>query len=307
VISAKSYFTCVAWTLVLTFLCSFAFVGAYVFVVGAIAGGFTDPPLPDWAKGPILEWMMDIPQSASTDYYPSGGILYPGLAIGPQRIDPNAIIENGTSNTTANGNGIDVLAGQKSGQKILSSNTDPNLGRGSKYPNLSTTPEIINYKELWVGYADGNAAAPDGLPFKGQVKLWSSWYSRPPLGCTFHDRNYSSHTGQDFPVETGTPIYATMGGKVIWANRRGPWGNLIIIENGNYQTWFAHQETFNVQTGDIVPTGDLIGWSDSTGNSTGPHLHYGVMWSPDGGITSYWIDPRNFFSPSAITPWGCPK
>lgn len=306
-ISAKSYFTCVGWILVLTFLCGFAFVGAYVFVVGAIAGGFTDPPLPDWAKGPILEWMLDIPQSASTDYYPDAGRIDTSQPVGSAPGDSNSTAAAGNDTGSGNGPGSVPAGNEDSGQFFFPGQAGPNIGRGSKYIDLSTSPEIINYTQLWVRYRDGNAAAPDGLPFKGSVKLWSTWYTKPPLGCTYHDKNYPSHTGQDFPVETGTPIYATMGGKVIWANRRGPWGNLIIIENGNYQTWFAHQEKFNVQTGDIVQSGDLIGWTDSTGNSTGPHLHYGVMWSPDGGISSYWIDPRNFFSPLAVTPWGCPK
>jgi murein DD-endopeptidase MepM/ murein hydrolase activator NlpD len=292
--------------MLLTLLCGFAFVGSYVFIVGAIAGGFTDPPLPDWAKGPILEWMMDIPQGAGTDYYPNEGLLDTSSSSNDPGVDTTSN-GNGDTHSTGNESSLNLPGDQKGGASLVPGQAGPNIGRGSKYPNLSTSPEIINYKQLWVGYVDANAAAPDGLPFKGQVKLWSSWYSKPPLGCTFHDKNYSSHTGQDYPVETGTPIYATMGGKVIWANRRGPWGNLIIIENGKYQTWFAHQESFNVQTGDVVQAGDLIGWTDSTGNSTGPHLHYGVMWSPDRGNTSYWIDPRNFFAPSATTPWGCPK
>jgi Peptidase family M23 len=296
--------------MLVTFLCSFAFVGAYVFVVGMIATGFTDPPVPDWAKGPILAWMFDIPQGASTDAYPNEGLI---TTYSPSSSKSGN--GNGGSDKSSNGggtNGDGGGAGQNSAVKngdsglgLSPGQGGPNIGRGSKYIHLSTTPAIINYKQLWVGYLDANAAAPDGLPFKGQMKLWSTWYSKPPLGCTFHDKNYPSHTGQDFPVETGTPIYATMGGKVIWANRRGPWGNLIIIENGEYQTWFAHQEAFNVHTGDIVKPGDLIGWTDSTGNSTGPHLHYGVMWSPDGGVTSYWIDPRNFFSPDSVTAWGC--
>ena len=211
--------------------------------------------------------------------------------------------EHITSNAV--GNGSDAVSTGGGGVHLAPGLKGPNIGKGNIFVNLSTHPQIINYKQLWVGYLDANALPPDGLPFKGQVKLWSTFYGKPPLGCTFHDKNYPSHTGQDFPVESGTPLYATMGGKVIWANRRGPWGNLVIIENGNYQTWFAHQEEFNVRPGDIVQAGDLIGWSDSTGNSTGPHLHYAVMWSPDGGVTSYWIDPRNFFSPDSVTRWGC--
>ncbi len=96
-----------------------------------------------------------------------------------------------------------------------------------------------------------------------------------------------------------------MLGQVVFAGRDGPYGNLVVVENGDYQVWFAHQEAFNIQQGDIVQAGDLLGWSDSTGNSTGPHVHYGVLYkNPDNG-NYYWVDPRNFFSPDSAIRWGC--
>ena len=80
------------------------------------------------------------------------------------------------------------------------------------------------------------------------------------LGCIFHDPNNKTHAGQDFPVESRIPIYTTLEGQVVFAGKDGPYGNLVAVENAEYQVWFAHQEKFNVQVADIVQLGDGLGW-----------------------------------------------
>jgi len=308
VISSKSYFACVTWIMLLTFLCNFAFVGAYVFVVGMIAAGFTSPPLPAWARGPILQWMLDIPQNTATDAYPNPGIITASAPAGNSSNNGSGG-SPGTGSGGSGGAGGGAGSGGGTGLITFPQLGGPNLGIGAGWPNLSR--HILPYPGSrlvpWTGYVDAGAGLPDGLPFKGEVKLWSTWYDKPPLGCTFEDSHYKSHTGQDFPVETGTPVYSTMPGQVAFAGRDGPYGNLVVVENGNYQVWFAHLEdnSFQVQAGQIVQSGDLLAYSDSTGNSTGPHVHYAVLYKdPDSG-NYYWVDPRNFFSPDSITPWGC--
>ena len=68
-----------------------------------------------------------------------------------------------------------------------------------------------------------------------------------------------------------------MDGIVVFAgwNFEG-YGNLIVLENGLYTTYYAHLLTFHVQMSDWVTTGQEIGLSGNTGNSGGPHLHYEV-------------------------------
>lgn len=85
------------------------------------------------------------------------------------------------------------------------------------------------------------------------------------------------HEGMDFSAPVGTPVYATADGRVRTASRQGLYGNLIEIDHGyNYITRYAHLSAIEVQPGQTVRRGDLIGRVGSTGKSTGPHLHYEV-------------------------------
>jgi murein DD-endopeptidase MepM/ murein hydrolase activator NlpD len=136
----------------------------------------------------------------------------------------------------------------------------------------------------WDGYIDAiDPHAPRGLPLREPVYL----------GCLFHDANYTAHTGVDFPASQGTPVYTTMAGKVVWADENGPWGNLVVVENNGYQIYLAHLETIAVTAGQILPFGAPVGAVGSTGNSTGPHLHYGIKRRTEGG--QVWLDPVAFF------------
>ena len=141
--------------------------------------------------------------------------------------------------------------------------------------------------EYWrrVGWLSGSRDAnlPQGLPLQGVVYL----------NCLFHDPNYLDHTGVDFPAERGTHVYTTLTGKVVWAGENGPWGNLVVVENNGYQIYLAHLDGFFVVAGQVLRRGDLVGEVGSTGNSTGPHLHYGIKQRTDSG--QVWLDPVAFF------------
>ena len=86
-----------------------------------------------------------------------------------------------------------------------------------------------------------------------------------------------AHTGLDVAAATGTKIYAAASGTVTNASYSGGYGNLIIIDHGNgVETYYGHCSKIYAKVGDTVETGDLIGLVGSTGNSTGPHLHFEV-------------------------------
>jgi len=123
------------------------------------------------------------------------------------------------------------------------------------------------------------------------------------LGCLFHDPNYTDHTGVDFPANQGTPVYATMKGRVVWADSNGPWGNLVVIENNGYQIYLAHLEMIAVTQGQILRYGENVGEVGSTGNSTGPHLHYGIKRQTDGG--QVWLNPVAFFDGADFLKVAC--
>ena len=84
-----------------------------------------------------------------------------------------------------------------------------------------------------------------------------------------------SHTGVDIPMKDGTPVSAKMGGKVIQVNINKDYGNSVLIDSGTgYQELYAHLSSRNVQVGDMVASGTVIGKSGHSGNASGPHLHY---------------------------------
>lgn len=107
----------------------------------------------------------------------------------------------------------------------------------------------------------------------GQVGGWSSGY----------------HTGVDFAVPTGTSVRAAGAGTVVTAAYEGAYGNNVVIRHrdGRY-TQYAHMSSLGVSPGQPVSGGQGIGLSGSTGNSTGPHLHFEARTAPGYGSD---IDP----------------
>lgn len=98
------------------------------------------------------------------------------------------------------------------------------------------------------------------------------------------------HTGVDLSTDIGNPVYATGDGlvKEVVSEKRG-YGNYIIIDHGfGYKTRYAHLHTMVAQRGQSVHRGDLIAYSGNSGKSTGPHLHYEVMYRDK------YVNPLNY-------------
>ncbi len=88
------------------------------------------------------------------------------------------------------------------------------------------------------------------------------------------------HKGVDFAAPKGTPIYAGGNGVVEYIGRNGGYGKYIRIRhNNNYKTAYAHLSGYKkgIYKGARVNQGEIIGYVGSTGNSTGPHLHYEIL------------------------------
>ncbi len=125
-----------------------------------------------------------------------------------------------------------------------------------------------------------NPNAPKGLPVSGRIT------------ATFHDWQYllqmgRIHEGVDIAVNVGTPVAATMSGKVTQAGNYGAWGNMVMVQNGPWEIIVAHLSGVNVKLGQEVSAGNFLGKSGNTGFSTGPHVHYEVRYN---GMP---IDPQN--------------
>ena len=99
----------------------------------------------------------------------------------------------------------------------------------------------------------------------------------------------TNHKGMDFAAPAGTPIYAAASGTVTSASYSGNAGNMIVINHGNgLQTYYMHCNSMYVRAGQTVSKGQNIGAVGSTGNSSGPHLHFQVM---QNGTP---VNPRNY-------------
>ncbi|MFN8376949.1 MAG: M23 family metallopeptidase [Anaerolineae bacterium] len=144
---------------------------------------------------------------------------------------------------------------------------------------IAWTPPITE-EEATIGGVTGNfvtfapgEAGSCGPVLRGGGTVWIN----PLPGGTWM-RGFSSwHTGVDLAAPIGTSVQAANGGTVIFAgwNSWG-YGNLIVLSHGPYLTLYGHLSDFYVSCGQTVSAGQTIGAVGSTGNSSGPHLHFEV-------------------------------
>lgn len=126
-------------------------------------------------------------------------------------------------------------------------------------------------REIYVG--------TKALPVTTSPLAGTGTFIRPISGgytsCAYG--GYRGHKGVDLTMSGayGKPVYASASGTVIQAGWSGGYGKCVKISHANgYSTWYAHMSSYNVSVGDKVYQGQQIGRIGSTGNSTGPHLHF---------------------------------
>ena len=118
---------------------------------------------------------------------------------------------------------------------------------------------------------DNYIATPKGWPVVGRISSPYGYREHPNTGM----RDF--HSGMDIASEPGTPVKATADGIVSFAGWSGGNGNLLALEHGlGFSTYYAHNRLVVVRVGQKIKRGDVIGYVGSTGNSTGPHVHYEV-------------------------------
>ncbi len=97
------------------------------------------------------------------------------------------------------------------------------------------------------------------------------------------------HPGVDLANRPGTPVRATADGVVERAGWWGGWGRVVVIRHTkNLKTIFGHLRKIYVKRGQKVQRGQVIGTMGNSGRSTGPHLHYGIMYK------GKWVNPIKF-------------
>ncbi|WP_225849627.1 transglycosylase family protein [Streptomyces sp. HPF1205] len=124
-----------------------------------------------------------------------------------------------------------------------------------------------------------------------------------PIGTPYHEEggNWASgyHTGVDFLVSTGTAVHAVADGTVVTAGWGGSYGYQVVIKHADgHYSQYAHLSQISVKVGRRVTAGQRIGRSGSTGNTTGPHLHFEMRTGPVYGDD---IDPLRFLRAHGVS------
>lgn len=137
--------------------------------------------------------------------------------------------------------------------------------------DLSTTAEA--YSKLIGQLEQKLRILPLGRPHPGARSSGFGTRKNP-----FGINNTEGHKGIDFQGSMGSLVRATAGGKVIYASLKGGYGNCVVIRHGlEFKTLYGHLSVINVEKGERVEPGTIIGRVGSTGRSTGPHLHYEII------------------------------
>ncbi|MDP3112093.1 MAG: M23 family metallopeptidase [Thermodesulfovibrionales bacterium] len=135
----------------------------------------------------------------------------------------------------------------------------------------NTMETVGDIREYLSQQRDLYMATPKGWPITGNV---TSQYGRRKHPRTGEE---DFHAGIDISANPGNPVTATADGIVSFAGWNGGSGNLVVLEHGfGFSTFYAHNKMLAVKVGQHIKKGGIISYVGSTGNSTGPHLHYEV-------------------------------
>ncbi len=126
-----------------------------------------------------------------------------------------------------------------------------------------------------ITFAPGEAGSCGPTANPGGFGGWT----RPISGYSWVQGFYAGHSGVDLAAPVGTPVYAALGGTVIFQgwNSFG-YGYLIVLAHGPFTTVYGHLSDIYVRCGQSVSPGQTIGASGNSGNSSGPHLHFEIRY-----------------------------
>jgi murein DD-endopeptidase MepM/ murein hydrolase activator NlpD len=158
------------------------------------------------------------------------------------------------------------------------------------------TELALRHFQRWAGLepdgvaGDTTYAALRRAPSTCPIAL--AWPLVAPVGDGFGPRGNRFHAGIDLVAPQGTPVAAAASGRVVFARfAAGGWGNLVIVAHADgVKTMYAHLSTMTVHRKDLVSIGSRLGTVGSTGDATGPHLHFEVR------LRGAAVDPRGALS-----------
>jgi hypothetical protein len=151
--------------------------------------------------------------------------------------------------------------------------------RPYSHPNGSTDANSAHRNHVHVSVHGDSGACVDGawvVPIVGDYVITARFGQ---AGAHWSNR----HTGVDLAAPLGRPVLAAAGGQVSYAGWDGAYGLRVEITHlDGTKTWYAHLSAITVDDGSFVAAGEQVGHVGSTGNSTGPHLHFEVRPAPSG-------------------------
>lgn len=188
---------------------------------------------------------------------------------------------------------VDELAASEAEQAALAESLQAYKAESeAEYDRISNEMQDVSNQ---IAKLSAQSAASGGVPYSGTF-VW------PTPSCTTTSSVYGYrvhpiygtvkfHAGEDIPASYGAEILAAASGTVTTAGWVSGYGNYTVIDHGGgTMTAYGHQSSILVSVGQYVQQGQVIGYVGSTGNSTGPHLHFEVY---QNGST---VDPKSFFS-----------
>ena len=140
-----------------------------------------------------------------------------------------------------------------------------------------------------VGRSGTNASLPGGCEVVGGGFYGGGFFIWPADNRYLSGNDFwSGHLAIDIAAGTGAPIYAADSGVVVFAGwDSNGYGNVVMIDHQNgYHTLYAHLSSITTSCGSNIAQGSVLGYGGSTGNSTGPHLHFEVRYL--GGFLNPW-------------------
>lgn len=188
---------------------------------------------------------------------------------------------------------VDDLAASEAEQAALQESLEAYKAESeAEYDRIASEMQDVSNQ---IAALSAQAAANGSVPMGDGTLIW------PTPSCTVTNSAYGYrvhpiygtvkfHAGEDIPAGYGAEILAAASGTVVTAGWVSGYGNYTVIDHGGgLMTAYGHQSSFAVSVGDVVTQGQVIGYVGSTGNSTGPHLHFEVY------VNGATVDPKSYF------------
>ena len=181
------------------------------------------------------------------------------------------IIKENIQNNNENIGGAEELPITEEQNVEKTSDTEAKTAQGEEEPVLSQMEQDANYIKSTVNFIK---------PVEGTISSMFGW--RNPTTPSVP----KNHTGIDIAAITGTKIVSATDGTVILASSEGDYGNHLKIQINDVIILYAHCDKLYVNEGDTIKQGQEIGEVGSTGNTTGPHLHFEIRYQ------DRYVDPQ---------------